>query len=379
MNQTTRIEESTKKDAVLYLSFDLGWSEWKLAFASALGEKPRLRTLAARDVEGLRREIARAKERFGLSPSSRVVSCYEAGRDGFWLHRCLQSQGIENFVVDASSLEVNRRALRAKTDRLDAQKLLSHLMRFCQGEKVFSVVRVPSAEQEDARRGPRELNSLKQERTAHRNRIKSFLATQGIRLEARQDLLEQLEQARLWDGSALPAELKQQLLREYERLCLLQKQIKELELQRRQVLRGSTDKAHEQVRHLQQLRAIGDNSSWLLVREFFGWRHFQNGRQLGALAGFAPMPFQSGDTAHDQGISKAGNRRVRSMLIEIAWAWVRLQPRSRLSLWFQQRYGPGNGRSRRVGIVAVARRLLIALWRYLHNGVVPEGAELKPA
>lgn len=377
MNQTTRQEESTRNQATLHLSFDLGWSEWKLAFGIAVGQRPRLRTLAARDLTGLLREIELAKERFGLPVTAPVVSCYEAGRDGFWLHRFLLSQGIESLVVDSSSIEVNRRARKAKTDRLDAQKLLAQLIRFQQGEKVFSVVRVPDPDQEDHRQGPRELGYLKEERTAHSNRIKSLLASQGIRLEVHKDFLEQLDQARLWDGHPLPVELKQRLVREHERLALVQKQIQELERQRRQALRESADAAHQQVGLLLQLRGIGENSSWLLVRELFGWRHFNNGRELGALCGLAPMPHQSGSLDREQGISKAGNRRVRCMLIEIAWCWIRLQPRSSLTLWFQQRYGPGNGRSRRVGIVAVARRLLIALWRYLGNGVVPEGAELK--
>lgn len=379
MNQTTRREEFTSKEGVLHLAFDLGWSEWKLAFGTTPGQRPRLRTVAARDLDGLLREVERAKERFGLRSTARVVSCYEAGRDGFWLHRYLLTQGIDNLVVDSSSIEVSRRARRAKTDRLDAEKLLSHLIRSTQGEKVFSVLRVPNPEQEDNRQGPRELSSLKEERTAHRNRIKSLLAGQGVRLEVNQDFLEQLDQVRLWDGGPLPAELRQRLLREHERLALLQKQIKELERQRREAVREAPEVAHQQVKHLLKLRGVGDNSAWLLVREFFGWRQFQNGRELGALAGLVPMPHQSGDLDREQGISKAGNRRVRTMLIEIAWTWVRFQPRSRLTLWFQQRYGPGNGRSRRVGIVATARRLLIALWRYLNNGLVPDGAEFKAA
>lgn len=379
MNQTTRPEEFIPREAVLHMSFDLGCSEWKLAFATALGEKPRLRPVAARDLETLLREVEKAKERFGLPATARVVSCYEAGRDGFWLHRFLLSQGIENHVVDSSSIEVNRRARRAKTDRLDAQKLLAQLLRFTQGEKSFSVVRVPTAEQEDGRQGPRELDSLKKERTSHRNRIKSLLASQGVCLQINRDFLEQLEQVRLWDGGSVAEGLKQRLLREWERLALLNQQIQELERQRKQVVRQSSELAPQQVKHLLKLRSIGDNSAWLLVREFFGWRQFRNGREVGALAGLTPMPHQSGGLAREQGISKAGNRRVRCMLIEIAWAWVRLQPRSRLTLWFQQRYGPGNGRSRRVGIVAVARRLLIALWRYVKDGLIPDGAELKAA
>lgn len=380
MHQTTRPEEFTQSEPVLYVSFELGWKEWKLAFGTSVGQRPRLRTLAARDLAGLSEEIRRAKERFGLPEGARVVSCYEAGRDGFWLHRYLWSQGIENRVVDSSSIEVSRRARRAKTDRLDAERLLRQLIRYLQGEKkAFSVVRVPDPEQEDARQGPRELGRLKQERTSHCNRIKGILASQGIQLKIQQNFLEQLEQIRLWDGRALPEQLKQCLQREHERLVLVQQQIKELERHRREALRQPTLAENcQKVQSLLQLRGIGENSAWLLVREIFGWRRFRNGRELGALSGLVPMPYQSGDTDRDQGISKAGNRRVRGMLVEIAWGWLRFQPQSRLTLWFQQRYGPGRGRSRRIGIVAVARRLLIALWRYVENGIVPDGANLKP-
>jgi transposase len=379
MPQTTRAEEFTQNPAVLHLSFELSRKEWKLAFAASVSQRPRLRTLAAGNLEGVQEEIARAKVCLRLPQKCRVVSCYEAGRDGFWLHRWLVSQGVENLVVDSSSIEVNRRSRRAKTDRLDAQKLLTQLIRFTQGEKTaFSVLRVPSLEQEDARQGPRELGCLKKERTVHTNRLKGLLASQGVRLSVRRDFLEQLEQAHLWDGHPVPEQLKQRLQREYERLLLLQQQIKDLERRRREALRpASLPQDHQQVQKLLRLRAIGDNSSWLLVCEMFGWRQFKNRRELGGACGLAPMPYQSGGTDHDQGISKAGNRRVRAMLIEIAWAWIRLQPQSRLTLWFQQRYGPGSGRSRRVGIVAVARRLLIDLWRYIHHDIVPDGAVLK--
>lgn len=379
MRQATRAEEFTQNAAVLHLSFELSCKDWKLAFATSVGERPRLRTLAAGDLEGVLQEIARAKVHLRLPAGCRVVSCYEAGRDGFGLHRWLVSQRVENLVVDSSSIEVNRRSRRAKTDRLDAQKLLTQLIRFTQGEKkAFSVLRVPSPDQEDARQGPRELGCLKKERTIHTNRMKGLLAGQGVRLEIRKDFLERLDQMRLWDGRPVPEQLKQRLQREYERLLVLQQQIKDLERRRREALRQATlPQDHQKVQKLLRLRAIGDNSSWLLVCEVFGWRQFKNRRELGGASGLAPLPYQSGGTDHDQGISKAGNRRVRAMLIEIAWAWLRFQPQSRLSLWFQQRYGPGTGRSRRVGIVAVARRLLIDLWRYVHHDIVPDGAVLK--
>ncbi len=228
--------------------------------------------------------------------------------------------------------------------------------------------------QEDERHWARELECLKQERTAHTNRIKAFLVSVGSKARIDKGFLKQLDQVKQWNGEPLLPSLRERLRRECERLALLASQIKEVERSRRQAKVEATEK----VRRLQELKAIGENSAWLFVVEFFAWRQFRNRREVASLAGLTPMPYQSGDTVKtEQGISKAGNRRVRAMSIEIAWAWLRFQPQSRLSLWFQERYGPGNRRSRRVGIVAVARKLLIALWRYLDQGVIPEGAELK--
>jgi transposase len=305
-----------------------------------------------------------------------VVSCYEAGRDGFWLHRFLLSEGVENVVMDSSSIEVNRRHRRAKTDGVDVEKLLSLLIRYERGEKkVFGVAHAPTPEQEDERHLARELESLKQERTAHTNRIKGLLASVGARgVKVGKGFLQQLDQATQWNGERLLSSLRERLRREGERLALLESQIAAVERFRQK----ATVEATEKVQRLQKLKGIGDSSGWLFVVEFFGWRQFRNRREVAGLAGLSPMPYQSGDTVnHEQGISKAGNRRIRVMAIEIAWGWLRFQPQSRLSLWFRERYGPGSRRSRRVGIVALARKLLIALWRYLDYGVIPDGAELK--
>jgi transposase len=357
------------------MALELGASEWKLGFSVEAGRKASQRTVVAGDLNGLMLEIARAKHRLGVEESARVVSCYEAWRDGFWLHRFLLSEGIENVVTDSSSIEVSRRSRRAKTDGLDAEKLLSSLIRFDRGEKkVFGVAHAPTPVQEDERHWARELESLKQERTGHTNRIKCLLVSVGSAAKVDKGLLQRLDQVKQWNGEPLLPSLRERLRRECERLALLESQIKEVERSRRQAEVEATEK----VRRLQELKGIGENSAWLFVVEFFGWRQFRNRREVASLAGLTPMPYQSGDTVNvEQGISKAGNRRVRTMAIEIAWAWLRLQPQSRLSLWFQERYGPGNRRSRRVGIVAVARKLLIALWRYLDHGVIPEGAELK--
>lgn len=380
MDQTTRQSEFTGAPQVLYLAFELGRKEWKLAFTIGAGVKPRLRTLASGDLRGLEQEIERARQRWGVPEGSRVVSCYEAGRDGFWLHRFLLSRGVSNVVVDSSSIEVNRRARRAKTDRLDAQKLLKLLIRHDQGEEgVWSVVRVPSVEQEADRQLHRDWEELKRERTLHRNRIQALLACQGITLKLGADFGERLESLVLWDGSALPVPLQERLKREWERLQLVEEQIRELKQQKEEAVAVASEGPLKQIQQLATLKGIGLTSAWLFVREFFGWRQFRNRREVGALAGLVPMPFQSGSTAHEQGISKAGNVRLRTMAIEIAWSWLRYQPMSQLSLWFQERYGPGSRRSRRVGIVALARRLLISLWRFLETGVLPEGALLKTA
>lgn len=379
MDQTTRQREFKGIPEVLYLSFELGRVEWKLAFTVGRGEKPRLRTLAAGDLRGVEQEIERARQRWGVPEKARVVSCYEAGRDGFWLHRFLLSRGVENVVVDSSSIEVNRRSRRAKTDRLDAQKLVMMLIRHDLAEegRVWSVVQVPSVEQEADRQLHRDWEVLKKERTLHRNRIQSLLACQGIALKLGSDFSERLEGLVLWDGSAVPAKLRERLKREWERLELVERQIRELKEEKEEAVAKASSPSLQQIQALATLKGIGLTSAWVFVCEFFGWRKFRNRREVGSLAGLVPMPYQSGSSDHEQGISKAGNARLRTMAIEIAWSWLRWQPESQLSLWFRERYGPGSRRSRRVGIVALARKLLVALWRFLEFGVVPEGALLK--
>jgi transposase len=360
------------------MAFDLGNSTWKLGFTPGLGQKPRERTIPARDGQALLEEISRAKRRFGLAAETRVVSCYEAGRGGFWLHRYLVAHGIESLVVDSSSIEVNRRSRRAKTDRMDVGKLLLMLVRYFAGERtVWSVVRVPRVEEEDARQLHRELQTTKRDRTRLTNRIKGLLAGQGLQVELDGDVSSQLDRLRLWDGSALPAGLCSRLKREWEKVVLLTQQIRALEAERRKMLRTSESPAVAKARQLAGLRAIGTNSAWLFVMEFFGWRDFHNGKEVGSLAGLTPTPHQSGDSRREQGIGKDGNRHVRGMSIEIAWCWLRFQPQSALSRWYQERFGHGSSRLRRIGIVALARKLLIALWRYLETGMLPESAALK--
>jgi transposase len=377
MNETTHTTEYSTFPT-LYLAFELGNKEWKLGFTIGLGQRPRERTIDAGDLPALQAEIRLAKKRFGLPQTARVLTCYEAGRDGFWPHRYLLAQEIENLVVDASSIEVPRRAKRAKTDRLDVGKLLTMLIRFdCGEKKVWSVVHVPSLEAEDKRHLHRELATLKTDRARHINRIKELLVGQGVRIPVKADFLERLDSVRLWDGSPLPAGLRSRLEREYACLQFVGQHIKGLEAERKELIHTSTDPSVEKVRQLLRLRGIGDNSAWLYVMEFSGWRSFRNRREVGALAGLTPTPYQSGDESREQGISKAGNRPVRAMAIEIAWGWLRHQPQSDLSRWYQERFGHGSKRIRKIGIVALARNLLVALWRYLEYGEIPAGAQLK--
>ena len=323
-------------------------------------------------------EIGKAKGKFRLPEGAPVKSCYEAGRDGFWLHRHLVSRGIENVVLESASIEVDRRARRAKTDRLDGGKLLKQLIRHHRDGEFLRVVRVPSVEQEDERRLHRELERLTKERTGHRNRLQSLLVTQGVVLKPGRDFLLRLSGVVLWNGAPLPADLKAECEREYERLRLVEEQMRMLEAERLKRLEGSERAELKQVLALARLRGLGCGSAWVLVMEFFGWRGFRNRREVGAAAGLVGTPYASGESTREQGISKAGNRRVRALIIELAWAWLRYQPNSALSRWFEERFGRGGKRSRRIGIVALARRLLVALWRYHEFGEVPAGAELKP-
>jgi transposase len=375
--KTTYSNEYNIDSAKLYLAFELGKQEWKLGFTIGLGQRPRVRAIDGGDVEALQWEIAQAKKRFGLAADAAVMSCYEAGRDGFWLHRYLLESAVDNLVVDSSSIEVKRRARRVKTDRLDVQKLLTMLIRYDAGEKkVWSVVNAPSVEAEDKRHLHRQLRTLKADRTRCNNRIKGLLYCQGIKMPVKEDFLETLPTVRLWDGSPLPAGLRSRVEREFAIWRFVNHQIEELETERAEMIRTSQDPCVDQVRQLLRLRGIGPNSAWLFVMEFFGWRNFRNRRQVGALAGLTGTPYLSGEETQEKGISKAGNTPVRSIVIEVAWSWLRFQPDSELTRWYQDRFAHGGKRLRKIGVVALARKLLIALWRYLETGELPAGAQL---
>ena len=357
----------------LYVAFELGDRSWKLSLGDGVRAPSRC-TVAAGDTTAVLMAIAKAKARCHLAADAPVRSCYEAGRDGFWLHRWLSEQGIVNLVVDPASIEVNRRARRAKTDRLDSDKLLSMLMRYYGGERrVWAVARIPTPEQEDERRVHRELGRLRQERTAHSNRIRSLLVLHNLRVER----IGGRAWAHWWAqqaGQLLPG-LRAEIEREFERLSLVARQIRTLEAQQERQVRSGAQPA---IAVLSRLAGIGTGSAWTLVKELFGWRQFHNRREVAGCLGLAPTPYASGTSEVEQGISKAGNKRARWLMVELAWSWLRFQPGSQLSQWFNERFAGGGKRMRRIGIVALARRLSIALWRYLEHGEIPLGATLKP-
>jgi len=373
MDTTLMRQAKQATDRQLFIAFELAQRHWRLAFGDGVG-RARLVTLEAGDQVAVKEAIAKARIHFGLDEAAAVVSCYEAGRDGFWLHRWLLECGVENLIVDSGSIEVNRRQRRAKTDRLDALKLLSMLMRYMGGERrVWTVLHVPTTEQEDARRPHRERERLERERLAHSNRIRGLLMLHNIRVKTigGAKWCQRLAALRVH----LPVQLWAELGRESERLRLVVEQLRALEAERAQSL-IQADPAREKTVKLLELVSIGPTSAWVLAREVF-WRTLRNRREVAHCAGLAPMPYASGESAHEQGISKAGNRRVRVLTVQLAWCWLRYQPQSALAQWFNVRFAGGGSRIRRIGIVALARRLLIALWRYVEYGVIPEGATLK--
>jgi transposase len=375
----------THDDAVrCVLAIELSKKSWIVAVNTPLAEKISRHTLKPCDGKELLDLCERIRTRVARETKKRVeiVSCYEAGYDGFWLHRLLETHGIRNYVIDPASLQVDRRARRAKTDRVDVERLLRSLIAYLRGEpKVWSVVRVPSVAEEDDRRLHRERGRLINERIQHVNRIKGLLAIHGIYdyQPLRRDRMQQLERLRTADGRRLPPRLKAEILRELKRLELIIGMIKTIEAERDAIASAKTETEHGSAKKIQELakiKCIGPEFATTLVGEVF-YRSFDNRRQLASYVGLTPAHFQSGSMCRDQGISKAGNAKARTVMIELAWLWLRHQPDSPLSVWFRERVGKFKGRIRRIMIVAVARKLLIGLWRYLETGLVPESAALK--
>ena len=286
-----RIAHDTIDRPALFLAFALGANQWKLGFTTGAAQRPRERHVPARHIEAVREEIRKAKERFGLPADAPVISGYEAGRDGFWLHRWCVTQGVANGVVDSSSIAVNRRHRRAKTDRLDVQKLLTMLLRHVAGERqVWRIVRVPSVEEEDRRQLHRAFTTAKRDRTRVINRIKGLLASHGLVMPPGRDFPQQLEHLRLWDGTPLPAGLRHRLNQEWEHVVALAQRMAQWEAERRAVLQTAEDAVTKKVQQLLMLKGIGINSAWRFVMEFFGWRALHNRKEVGALSGLTPTP-----------------------------------------------------------------------------------------
>ena len=374
MKMTVRSEDITDGETI-YVALDLGRKRWTVGYLLPGDRTARLQHLSGDLRSELGKLLSRLRKQSG---GGRIVSCFEAGRDGFWLDRWLARCGVENRVLDPSSLEVPRRLRRAKTDKLDTVGLLRVLLRLERGETDLTrVVRVPDPWVEDMRRLTRERERLVKERTSHIGRIKSLLATQGVmgvRVGAR-GWVDRLEGARTGDGRVVGPKLVAELRREAARLELLKEQIKEVEAERRAALEEDTSLARD-ARALMRFNGIAEGFSSGLMFEAF-WRDFDNGRQVGGSFGLVPLPFESGEMRKQQPIGKSGNRRARTLAIECAWMWVRHQPRSALTLWWRERFAKGGPRQRKIGIVALARKLMIALWNYLRHGVVPEGAIIR--
>lgn len=374
MLRATLDEDTTAAVKTLYLALELSRKTWKLGL-SAGGEKVRIVSVEGGSVPSVLEAVKEAKAKLGLPDDARVLSCYEAGRDGFWIHRSLMAAGVENLVVDPSCIEVDRRARRAKTDRLDATKLVQQLVRHDERGDRLRAIRVPSVEDEDARRPSRELGRLKLERGAHSNRIRGLLTLHGLAgMKVGKGLGSLADGLCGADGRPLPVKVREELKRESARLDLVRDQIRQMEVERKYALKTKPSKAMEMAAMMTSLLGIGENSATLLACEFFAWRDFKNGKQVGACAGMTGTPYDSGSVSREQGISKAGNRRVRAVMIELAWFWLRYQPGSRLARWWKERFGAASGRMKRVGIVALARKLLVALWRFSTQGILPDGA-----
>lgn len=372
----TRTLLGSVSEPTVYVAFELGKKDWKLAMTPGFGIEPWLRTVASGDLGAVDRVLRVGRQRFRLPAATRIVSCYEAGRDGFWIDRALLGMGVANRVVDSASIEVNRRARRAKTDRLDALKLVRTLVRVCAGERgVWSEVRVPTVAEEAARQVSRERTALTQDQTRLVNQMRGWLATWGASLPAgRRD--GWWTRVRDWAGAVLPAEVQARLARADARLHGIEAQIAELETAQQAAV--TTAAPASALRQLVQLKGVATTSASIMLDEGLLWRAFRNRRQIGGLLGFAPTPYASGASQHEQGISRAGNARLQAVSIQLAWNWVRWQPHSALTQWYHAHFGKGK-RARRIGIVAVARKLVIALWRYVTQGVVPMGAIVKIA
>jgi len=359
------------------MAIELSTSKWHLVSGAGVATPVRHRTIPAGAAGALREELRRARARLGLPANAPVRSCYEAGRDGYWVHRFLTEEGIENVVVDSSSIEVDRRKRWAKTDRLDGRRLFRKLVQYWGGDRdTWKVVHVPSEALEDARHAERGIETLTTERTRWRNRIHALLMLHGVRTAITADFGERLAQLRTWAGTPVPPGVGDRVRQAWRLLTAVEAELRAARQAQRADVRAAATAPAQQAAQLHRLHAIGEGSAALLAKELYS-RDLRNRREVGALTGLVGTPYDSGETSREQGISRAGLSRVRGVAVELAWAWRRYQPRSELTRWFERRFGAGGKRARKVGIVALARRLMVALWRYLQTGVVPAGATVR--
>ena len=376
MLQTNDTNTSTTLAIRLLVAIEMSLKNWRLVMSPECGTRNRVKTVEAGNYFELEKAVAEARERFKLPPLTPIVFCYEAGRDGFYPYRRLTEVGHEVWVIDSASIEVSRRQKQAKSDGIDGDKLAELMQRKARGDKkALRLVRVPSLEVEDERLLPREREIILHDIGRLRNQIESILFTQGHR-----GIPKAAAALKAWvaEQGGLTPQLRERLGREIERLALLEAQLQKVERAMALKVRKEQSAGIAAVAGaLMQLCGIGLIGAWVLSSEIFGWRQFRNRREVGAALGLAPTPYSSGQDVREQGISKAGNRRALSMLVELAWLWLRYQPGSALSQWFMARFSSGGKRMRRIGIVALARRLAVALWRYADQGVLPEGAKLK--
>ncbi len=365
----------------IFVAIELSQRSWLVTMHCPDRDKISRHKLEGGNHAGLLALIARLRERAagaqGVAPA--VVSCYEAGYDGFWLHRLLMAAGITNYVFDPASIAVDQRARRVKTDRIDGEKMLRTLMAYLRGEpRVVRIVRVPAPEQEDARRDTRERDRLTKEQTAHTTRIKALLRLLGMAVgnPRRRDWLTWLAAQRDWQGQAVAPRMLSEIEREHARLMLVREQLDALTRTPAADLTPAAAQMAQRSELLRRLKCLGPAFATTLTNEVF-YKDFRNRREVASYFGLTPSPWQSGGIDREQGISKAGNPRARCSAIELAWLWLRHQPDSALTQWFRSRTLNASKRNKRIAIVALARKLMVALWRYLTTGLVPEGAALK--
>lgn len=364
-DQSQLAAELFEEADILFVSIELAQKEWKLAFSD--GNERVVKTIDARHFGHLQDLISTYIQEFDLSDDPHVVSCYEAGQDGFWVHRVLVEQlQIQNVVIDPASIEDNQRGKQAKTDPIDARKLVRKLIAYHRGdEEVFSICRVPSRQIEDDRRINRELKRLKKERTAQRNGIRGLLRQQGIEVENFGLLEEKLDQLETGDGKELGTQQKREVRRRLRRLELINQQIKDVIAERKQTIQQRKEEPVVMIiDRLRALRGIALDSAWRLTMEAFAWRDFENRGQIGGCFGLDPTPYNSGESENEQGISKAGSTRLRKMAIQVAWNWIRNQPDSHLTRWFKDKFNMDSKNDRKRGITAVARKLMIRLYKW---------------